>query len=51
MNHLTQIEARQRGSRARDLLFAAFVVLATIVSASSVSAAAHAAAPTHVVAR
>ena len=42
-NHLTSIEARQRRSRVRDLMFAAFVVLASVVSLASVSTAAQAA--------
>lgn len=43
MSRLDNIATRQRKSFARDVLFAALVVLAGIVSISSVSAAAHAA--------
>ena len=43
MSRLDNIATRQRKSRARDFLFAAFVVLAGAVSISSVSYAAHAA--------
>ena len=48
MNRLDTIASRQRKSRARDLLFAAFVAIATLVSLSSVAVAADAA---HVVVR
>lgn len=43
MSRLDNIATRQRKSRARDLVFAALVVLASAVSLSSVSYAAHAA--------
>jgi hypothetical protein len=43
MTRLDNIATRQRKSRARDLVFAALVVLAGAVSVSSVSYAAHAA--------
>ena len=43
MNRLDTIASRQRKSRARDLLFAAFVAIATLVSLSSVAVAADAA--------
>jgi hypothetical protein len=43
MTRLDNIATRQRKSRARDLVFAALVVLAGAVSLSSVSYAAHAA--------
>jgi hypothetical protein len=49
-NRLDNIATRQRQSRARDVLFAAFVALATLVSLSSVAVAADAAS-THVAAR
>ena len=39
-NRLETIATRQRSSRARDLVFAAFVALATVISFSSVAAAA-----------
>ncbi len=52
MNHLHNIELRQRQSRMRDFFFAAVVALATVISLSSISTAAYAAAPaTHLVAR
>jgi hypothetical protein len=47
MNHLTNIANRQRHSRVRDAIFAAFVALATIVSVTAVSTVAQAAS-THV---
>jgi hypothetical protein len=47
MNRLDSIATRQRKSFARDMLFAALVVLAGAVSLSSVSVAAHAAHATH----
>jgi hypothetical protein len=43
MSRLDNIATPQRKSRVRDLVFAAFVVLAGAVSLSSVSYAAHAA--------
>jgi len=42
-NRLDTIATRQRKSRARDVLFAAFVALATVVSLSTVAVAADAA--------
>lgn len=51
MNRLENIATRQRRSRARDVVFAALVVLAVGVSIESVAAAAHGASHTHVVAR
>ena len=39
MMHLNAIETRQRKSAARDLMFAAFVALAAIISISTVSTA------------
>jgi hypothetical protein len=47
MNRLDSIATRQRKSFARDVVFAALVVLAGAVSVSSVSVAAHAAHSTH----
>jgi hypothetical protein len=44
MNHLANIATRQRNSRLRDALFAAFVALAAIVSVTAVSTGASAAA-------
>jgi hypothetical protein len=49
-NHLQAIATRQSKSRARDLVFAAFVALAAVISVSTVSTAAHAAS-THVASR
>ena len=43
MSRLDNIASRQRQSRARDFLFAAFVAVATLVSLSSVAVAADAA--------
>ncbi|MBA3503935.1 MAG: hypothetical protein M4D80_31575 [Myxococcota bacterium] len=42
-NRLATIATRQRQSRTRDFLFAAFVAIATLVSLSSVAIAADAA--------
>ena len=39
MTHLNAIETRQRKSASRDLLFAAFVALAALVSISSLTTA------------
>lgn len=39
MTHLNAIENRQRKSASRDLLFAAFVALATVISISTVTTA------------
>jgi hypothetical protein len=50
MNYLDNIAVRQRKSRVRDAIFAAFVALAAVVSISAVSAVANAAS-THVVSR
>jgi cell division protein FtsL len=47
MNRLDSIATRQRKSFARDVLFAALVVVAGAVSVSSVSVAAQAAHTTH----
>ena len=44
-NRLATIATRQRRSRTRDLVFAAFVALAAIVSATSIGTAARASAP------
>lgn len=48
---LQTIATRQAKTRVRDALFAAFVVLATVISISSVGTAANAASsqPTHAV--
>jgi len=48
---LENIAARQRKSRARDVLFAAAVALAAAVSITSLQTAAAAAAPSHVAQR
>jgi len=50
MNHLNNIAVRQRSSRLRDAIFAAFVALGAIVSVSTVSTVASAAS-THVASR
>jgi hypothetical protein len=50
MNHLNNIAIRQRNSRLRDAIFAAFVALGLIVSVTTISTAANAAA-THVAAK
>jgi hypothetical protein len=47
-NHLSNIATRQRSSRFRDVIFAACVALATVVSISSVSMASNV-ANTHLV--
>ncbi|MBX3154736.1 MAG: hypothetical protein KF773_01965 [Deltaproteobacteria bacterium] len=44
-NRLATIATRQRSTRLRDAMFAAFVALATFVAVSSVADAAQAAAP------
>ena len=49
-NRLESIATRQRGTRARDAIFAVLVLLAGVVSIGSVSAAAHG-ANVHVVSR
>ena len=55
MNHLNDIAVRQRNTRARDAIFAAFVALGMLLSVTTVSTAAQAAsrhAPTtHVASR
>jgi hypothetical protein len=43
MNRLDTIASRQRKSRVRDLMFTAFVAIASLVSLSSVAVAADAA--------
>ena len=43
MNHLDNIAVRQRKSRVRDAIFAAFVALGAIVSVSTMSTVANAA--------
>jgi hypothetical protein len=50
MNHLDNIAIRQRKSRVRDAIFAAFVALGAIVSISTMSTVANAAA-THAASR
>ena len=50
MNHLDNIAVRQRQSRVRDAIFAAFVALGAIVSFSTMSMVANAAS-THLVSR
>ena len=50
MNHLDNIAIRQRKSRVRDVIFAAFVALGAIVSISTVSTVADAAS-THLASR
>jgi len=50
MGHLDNIAIRQRSSRIRDAIFAAFVALGAVVSISTVSTVAQAAS-THVVSR
>ncbi len=49
-NRLATIANRQRSTRVRDLVFAAFVALAAAIAVTSVGAAADAASP-HVVTR
>jgi hypothetical protein len=44
-NRLDTIATRQRSTRTRDIVFAAFVALATIISATTVGTAARASAP------
>lgn len=43
MTRLDTIVSRQRRSRGRDLLFAAFIALASVIAVSSVATAANAA--------
>jgi hypothetical protein len=50
MSHLDSITVRQRSSRIRDAIFAAFVALGVIVSVSTVSTVANAAS-THIASR
>ena len=50
-NRLVNIATRQRRTRVRDAAFAALVLLAGIVSITSVSAAVHAASAAHVAKR
>ncbi len=50
MKHLDNIATRQRQSRIRDAIFAAFVALGAIVSLSTVSTVANAAS-THIASR
>jgi hypothetical protein len=50
MNHLDNIAVRQRQSRIRDAIFAAFVALGAIVSLGTMSTVANAAS-THVASR
>jgi hypothetical protein len=44
-NRLDTIATRQRRSRTRDIVFAAFVAIAAIISATTVGTAARASAP------
>jgi hypothetical protein len=50
-NHLETIATRQRGTRIRDAIFAAFVALAAVIAVTAVSTAADAATPAHVASR
>jgi hypothetical protein len=50
MTHLDNIAIRQRKSRVRDAIFAAFVALGAIVSISAISTVAEAAS-THIAGR
>lgn len=50
MKHLDHIASRQRKSRVRDAIFAAFVALGAIVSISTMSTVANAAS-THLTSR
>ncbi|HEX8114876.1 MAG TPA: hypothetical protein VF516_44400 [Kofleriaceae bacterium] len=50
MNHLDNIAIRQRKSRVRDVVFAAFVALGALVSLGTVSTVANAAS-THIASR
>ena len=50
-NRLDTIATRQRGTRTRDIVFAAFVVLAAVVSATTIGTAASVAAPAHTASR
>lgn len=50
MKHLDNIAIRQRKSRVRDAIFAAFVALGAVVSISTMSTVANAAS-THVASR
>jgi hypothetical protein len=50
-NRLQTIATRQRSTRLRDMVFAAFVALAATIAVTSVSTAAHAAAPSSIAAQ
>ncbi|MBX3158901.1 MAG: hypothetical protein KF773_23245 [Deltaproteobacteria bacterium] len=50
-NRLETIATRQRSTRVRDAIFAAFVVLAVAIGITSVGTAAEAATPSRVVQR
>jgi hypothetical protein len=50
MNHLDNIAIRQRNSRVRDAIFAAFVALGAVISLGTMSTAAQAAS-THLASR
>jgi len=50
MSHLDSITVRQRSSRIRDAIFAAFVALGIVLSVSTVSTVANAAS-THIASR
>ncbi|HEY0195240.1 MAG TPA: hypothetical protein VGC42_29195 [Kofleriaceae bacterium] len=47
MNHLNNIADRQRNSSVRDAIFAAFVALGVVVSATTISTAASVANTSH----
>jgi len=51
MNRLDNIASRQRKSLVRDVLFAAFVVMAAAIGVTSVGSAISGASSQHVVAR
>jgi hypothetical protein len=55
MNHLNDIAVRQRNTRVRDAIFAAFVALGMLVSVTTIATAAQAASrhtpATHLAAR
>jgi hypothetical protein len=50
-NRLDNIATRQSKTRARDVLFAAFVALAAVISISTLSTAAEAAQPSQITSR
>lgn len=50
MNHLDSIATRQRNSRVRDAIFAAFVALGAVISLGTMSTVAQAAS-THLTSR